>query len=101
MFHRGRYKISKVDPEGKSAESSFQLIKLNKNSALLECSPKTGRMHQLRVHLADQKTPVIGDFIYSDMRKNKRLMLHAWKLVFKHPKTDKEIVIESPIPEGF
>ena len=100
-FNRSRFKISKNDPEGKEAISSFKVMKTNKNSVLLECFPKTGRMHQLRVHLADYKNPIVGDFIYSNMKKNKRLMLHAWKLSFIHPKTSTPTELKTEIPQGF
>jgi 23S rRNA pseudouridine1911/1915/1917 synthase len=74
---------------------------------------KTGRTHQIRVHLASIKHPVVGDKVYSAGRENTisnpqiraalrkldRQFLHAAKLGFQHPSTGEKLLFESPLPE--
>jgi len=67
---------------------------------------KTGRTHQIRVHLQYIGHPILGDDKYGlvDLDKKvgaKRLMLHAFRLVFKHPVTKEKMQIQAPLPEGF
>lgn len=74
--------------------------------ALLEVLPKTGRMHQIRVHLKYLGAPIIGDPLYNtklSRQISKKLglshqFLHAQKLEFKHPVTQKKIKFKSPLP---
>lgn len=79
---------------------------------LLEVTIKTGRTHQIRVHLASAGHPIAGDDKYGDFELNKtlqksgtggaslkRMFLHAWSLKFKHPKTRKEIHLQAPLPD--
>ncbi|MDP2877201.1 MAG: pseudouridine synthase, partial [Holophaga sp.] len=63
------------------------------------CEPKTGRTHQIRVHLAFLGAPVVGDGLYRG-EADSQLWLHAWKLLLKHPVTgvDLELVAD---PERF
>lgn len=63
--------------------------------------PRTGRTHQIRVHLSEHGYPIIGDASYGGLQGRHRLMLHARALSFEHPITQKPICIESPIPEDF
>lgn len=65
--------------------------------ALVEARPITGRPHQIRVHLADEGLPIVGDRIYGG-RLAPRLMLHAWTLTFNDPPTGKQWRFEAPIP---
>ena len=75
--------------------------------ALLDVRIVTGRMHQIRVHLAAIKHPVVGDRLYGNRKLNKkweemglkRQFLHAWKLSFKHPMTKEKMSFEAPLPE--
>ena len=74
--------------------------------SLLKCFPKTGRTHQIRVHLKHIEHPIVGDEKYAgrktsrlDKRWCKRQFLHASKIEFSHPISGKRIVFESPIPE--
>jgi len=79
---------------------------------LLEVTIKTGRTHQIRVHLASAGHPIAGDDKYGDFELNKalqksgpggaslkRMFLHAWSLKFKHPKTRKAIHLQAPLPD--
>ena len=79
---------------------------------LLEVTIKTGRTHQIRVHLAGEGHPIVGDDKYGDFELNKalqkssegsaslkRMFLHAWSLKFNHPKTRKAIELQAALPE--
>ena len=86
----------------KEAETEYRTIKSYKNYTLLEVAPKTGRTHQIRVHLNSIGTPVAGDNIYGFKKAKspdglKRLFLHAYKLEFTAP-GGKKLVIEADLP---
>lgn len=83
------------------AETDFKTLQqLSSNRYLIQAEPHTGRMHQIRVHLADYGLPIVGDTLYG-RKKAPRLMLHAQRLRFLHPITNQEIIVESAIPEIF
>jgi tRNA pseudouridine65 synthase len=78
--------------------------------SLMQLQPKTGRKHQLRRHLAHLRHPIVGDTSHGDGKHNamfrenfsvNRLLLHAQKLAFRHPKTDQQITIEAPLDDAF
>ena len=73
---------------GQYAETQVRRLKqfLNKTS-LVRCKLKTGRTHQIRVHLSHHKHPILGDPLYNSRSKAGRLMLHAFRLSFTHPLT--------------
>ena len=73
---------------GQYAETQVRRLKqfLNKTS-LVRCKLKTGRTHQIRVHLSHHKHPILGDPLYNSKSKTSRLMLHAFRLSFTHPLT--------------
>ena len=100
-----------IDKEikGKSAVTEFKVInriaspKFNQ-LVLLELSPSTGRRHQLRIHLSDKGTPILGDKTYGiegHVLKGKGLFLHASELSFKHPFADDTVTAASPLPAKF
>ena len=95
-----------VDKNGKEAITHFKVLKRydKDNCTLLEVKIETGRTHQIRVHLAQIKHPVIGDEVYSN-GKNKYGVhgqcLHAKSLRFKHPVSGKEMYIEAELPIYF
>ena len=69
--------------------------------ALIEASPVTGRMHQIRAHLAALGCPILGDRIYGSGKLSApRLMLHANRLEITHPDGE-PMVLEAPPPEAF
>ena len=97
-------RIVKVDENmGQKSLTKFKLIKEFDNCSLLEARPITGRTHQIRVHSASSNFPIVGDTKYGDKNFNdwaksnglKRLFLHAVRLKFKCPKTDKLIDIKA------
>ena len=93
-----------VTKNGKEAITEFKVISRYEEFTLIEVKIKTGRTHQIRVHMAEIGFPVVGDSTYSNGRNPfgiKGQMLHALKIVFKHPKTNKEVVFEAPLPKYF
>lgn len=91
-----------VQPEGRAALTRVKRLKTSKDFSLLEVELLTGRTHQIRVHLAHAGHPIVGDDKYGDFALNRqvkqRLLLHAAKLVFRHPGTGEPITLESPVP---
>jgi 23S rRNA pseudouridine955/2504/2580 synthase len=75
-------------------------------ASLLEVTIKTGRTHQIRVHLAANGHPILGDDKYGDFELNKalqkhglkRMFLHAWQLQFDHPASGERIALAAPLP---
>ena len=78
-----------VDPKnGQHAETQVSLLKQFPNkTSLVRCKLKTGRTHQIRVHLSHHKHPILGDPLYNSQSKTSRLMLHAFRLSLTHPLT--------------
>ena len=95
------------EDEGKEAHTVFTLQKRYAEATLLEAQLKTGRTHQIRVHLASSGYPILGDDKYGDFELNKRLQkqglkrmfLHAAKISFVHPESGERLRIEAPLPE--
>ena len=102
-----RKKMAVVTRNGKEAITEYELAMKGKIDAvavsLLHVKILTGRTHQIRVHLAHKKLPVIGDEVYGGKQKIEasRQMLHSWKIKFPHPVTGVEMSFESPLPEDF
>ncbi|MDR1350221.1 MAG: RluA family pseudouridine synthase [Zoogloeaceae bacterium] len=97
----------RVDAEtGKAAHSVFRLLARWRRFSLLEGQLKTGRTHQLRVHLAHLGFPILGDEKYGDFALNKalqkeglnRMALHAWRMDFPHPQEDRRLCLVAPPP---
>lgn len=93
-----------VDKEGKKAVTHFKVLKRYAENTLLELVIETGRTHQIRVHLSEIGYPIVGDYTYSN-GKNKfgveGQMLHAYKIKFKHPTTNKEVEFQAELPQYF
>ncbi|MGD9896204.1 MAG: RluA family pseudouridine synthase [Candidatus Methylacidiphilaceae bacterium] len=100
---RCRRKMTTLSRGGRTAFTDFQLIRQHRGAALVACRPRTGRMHQLRVHLAFLGHPIVGDPIYGGTRRpeSPRLLLHARFLGFNHPRSGERVHFESPLPEEF
>jgi 23S rRNA pseudouridine1911/1915/1917 synthase len=75
------------------------------SAAHLLCRPRTGRTHQIRVHLLSRGHPILGDRTYAGVRTPPvpvpRLMLHSHRLVFPHPRTGAPVRAEAPLPGDF
>lgn len=102
-----RKKMAVLKDAGREAISEYKVLATTEiegqKLALLEVNLKTGRTHQIRVHLAHIKCPILGDPIYGGYQKIKtpRLMLHAWKISFLHPVSSEKISFQSPPPQEF
>ncbi len=89
---------------GRFAVSNWKVLSVFTNHALLEIGIETGRMHQIRVHLAHIGHPVVGDLVYGPNRKNDqfpRQMLHAEKISFLHPDSGDTVCLKAPLPDDF
>jgi 23S rRNA pseudouridine955/2504/2580 synthase len=103
----GERRVS-VNPEGKASHTVFRLLARWPDMSLLEAQLKTGRTHQIRVHLAHLGFPILGDEKYGDFALNrdlkrdglKRMALHAWRMAFRHPLTAVPLECIAPLPEG-
>jgi 23S rRNA pseudouridine1911/1915/1917 synthase len=103
-----RQKMAVVNPPGgKAAITDYEVLAMDASTAtaLVLCHLHTGRTHQIRVHMHHKGTPIIGDPIYGRPTKTpglpQRLMLHAWRLSFKHPVTKQRLSLEAPVPFEF
>ncbi|WP_316752193.1 RluA family pseudouridine synthase [Pedobacter gandavensis] len=120
ILNDGNKSVTIDRKEGKRAETIFNSIKNYRHYTLVECKPITGRMHQIRIHLATQRAAIAGDDMYrgkpvflSAIKKGyriakddeelpimKRFALHARHLVFKGLDGN-DIVIDAPYPKDF
>ena len=101
-FNRMRFGIF---PGGREAETGYKVYKEYNGYTLLEITPKTGRTHQIRVHMKHLNHPVVSDPIYGGRKQSKqdlslcpRLFLHATSLSLKHPLTSEVLTFTSPLP---
>ncbi|HEY4372820.1 MAG TPA: RluA family pseudouridine synthase [Burkholderiales bacterium] len=104
----GERRVTATDAEdGQEAHTIFTLVKRFPEATLLEAQLKTGRTHQIRVHLASSGHPIIGDDKYGDFDLNKRvakaglkrMFLHAARISFVHPVTGERLRVEAALPE--
>lgn len=102
--HIGRHPFRRQEmcvlPEGgKHAETLITVLAHDGKIAYVEAVPKTGRTHQIRVHLKHLGAPVLYDPIYGTPSTTDRLMLHAKSLAFTHPITKIPLLLQAAIPE--
>ncbi len=101
---RNRLRMA-IDKAGKEAITEYRVIEKYDNYTLIECNLKTGRTHQIRVHMKDLGHPILGDLVYGKPDKNfKELngqILHAYYLEFNHPRTNERMIFLSNLPEYF
>lgn len=84
-----------------SARTGWKILARNGDQALMQLSPETGRMHQIRVHLMSLGCPILGDALYGEgQATGPRVMLHAARLEVPHPEGG-TLVLEAPVPEDF
>jgi 23S rRNA pseudouridine955/2504/2580 synthase len=120
ILNAGKGNVTISRQEGKKAETHFQSLKYFKHYTLVECRPVTGRMHQIRIHLATQRASIAGDEMYkgkpvflSEIKRGyrigkdqeelpimKRFALHAYEVTFK-VNEDTEVTIHAPYPKDF
>jgi 23S rRNA pseudouridine955/2504/2580 synthase len=100
-----------VQAGGQEAHTVFNLVRKWEQFALLEAELKTGRTHQIRVHLASSGFPILGDDKYGDFALNRqlqkadqtrgalrRMFLHAYQITFTHPDSGKQMTLKAPLP---
>lgn len=98
-------RIVRVNSDGKPSETRFQIVQKFANATLVMASPITGRTHQIRVHTAHAGHPIACDDKYGERAFDEqvklaglnRLFLHAYRLTFTHPVTDKDLKLEAPL----
>lgn len=90
------------EKNGKFAHTRYSIINENKKYSLVDIQILTGRKNQIRVHMKELNHPILGDKKYGkSMNSVKKMYLHAYKIVFKHPITKKLVKIKEEIPEDF
>jgi 23S rRNA pseudouridine1911/1915/1917 synthase len=99
--HRQRMSIARR--QGRAAKTEYRVLRSGAEASLLECTLHSGRTHQIRVHLHHLAHPVLGDKLYGGKHAGtfSRQMLHAWKLAFRHPRTQEVMPFEAPLPLDF
>lgn len=90
-----------ADPNGREAITEYQVVAENSRFSLVELKPRTGRTHQLRIHMAHIGTPILGDRVYNPKSpKVDRMYLHAASLEITIPDS-KRVTFTAPLPEEF
>lgn len=104
----GRRRI-RVTPWGREASTEFRCVESRGPLSLVEARPLTGRTHQIRVHLAELRLPVLGDpewfrsaeqavLSAAGLPQPPRMLLHAFRLSFQHPGTGRSVSFRAPVP---
>ncbi|NUU00350.1 23S rRNA pseudouridine(955/2504/2580) synthase RluC [Herbaspirillum robiniae] len=102
----------RVQADGQPSHTVFSLMRRFGEFALLEAELKTGRTHQIRVHLSSSGFPIVGDDKYGDFALNKamqkadgrriafkRMFLHAWRITFTHPESGEKVTLKAALPQ--
>lgn len=103
---QGAFMVSRNRNFGQSAVLRYRVCeRFGDEAALLEIEPETGRTNQIRIQLAHEGHPIVGDRKYTKARnwalKAKRTLLHAASLALVHPDTKKTVAAEAPLPADF
>ncbi len=102
--------VSPAHEDGRRAITLVQVAQRFADATLLRVTLKTGRTHQIRVHLAHAGHPIVGDPKYGDFARNKafareqgvaRMFLHAAELAFDHPASGERVTLRAPLPADF
>lgn len=99
-----RKKMAINEKNGKDAVTHYHILESFKGYTYIECRLETGRTHQIRVHLSSIGHPLVGDKVYGPKKQPFSLQgqsLHAMVLGFVHPRLNKYIEVEAPLPEYF
>ncbi len=99
----GRHPVHRKEmaaiPDGREAITEIQVAAFNDRMSLVLAKPRTGRTHQIRVHLKHINAPVMGDKVYGRKDDIERHLLHAYRLSFEHPITKMPMKLIAPIPD--
>ena len=107
-----RRRITVTDRGGQPSATRYERLSTAGGYSIVRCRLITGRTHQIRVHLSAKGWPIVGDAVYGPVRLGNvsgealprsgpafgRQALHSWRIAFVHPKSEREIVIEAPLP---
>ena len=93
--------MSTKSTRGKEAITRFRVLQRLGVYSHLEVFPKTGRTHQIRVHLSEAGFPIVGDTLYGGRFRTPHPLLHAKSIEFDHPKTLERMCIAAPLSEAF
>lgn len=102
--HPTKRKEMAIVEKGRDAVTHVETMAYNEQISLVRLRPKTGRTHQIRVHLKHIGCPILGDPIYGSERsllRPQRLLLHAYQLQFIHPVTKVPVNLTAPVPDDF
>jgi len=94
---------SKEDTAGKLAQTEYEVVKEVGAYSLLKIRLLTGKKNQIRVHLAGEGHPIVGDIKYGKEKSggNKNLMLHSFSIEFTHPHSKARILVKADVPDYF
>ncbi len=97
----GKVRVSNEEKEGKNALLDYRTVGKIDNYVLIEITPATGRLHQIRVQMAAHGFPVKGDVKYGSRRKNKdrSIHLHSYSMTFRHPTKGQKLELVCPLPD--
>lgn len=104
-LRRARTRIRVDRAAGRRAETSFDTVERLARATLLEAAPRTGRTHQIRVHLAAVGHPILGDVRYGGGGDDAKALgltrpfLHSARLSFEHPITGRQVSVGDPLPD--
>lgn len=98
--HRQKMAVSQPG-RGREAVTEYRVLAGDDGLSLVECLPRTGRTHQIRVHLKHLGHPIAGDPVYGKRGDFARHLLHAWKLSFDHPRDGRRMSFSAPVPADF
>lgn len=102
---KNRLKQAVVNDNGKEAITEFEVVETYNNKfSLVKCNLKTGRTHQIRVHMNFIKHPIINDPLYGENNKiayQTSQLLHAYQLTLIHPVSKEKMTFEAPLPKHF
>jgi 23S rRNA pseudouridine1911/1915/1917 synthase len=106
-----RRRVTVTDRGGQPSVTRYERLSTARGFSIVRCRLITGRTHQIRVHLAAKGWPIVGDATYgnvpgdpdgaperSTLAAISRQALHSWRIVFRHPRTGRELTIEAPLP---
>ena len=99
---QGDMLTAKISSRGKPSRTAYRVLASNESFSLVECRTLTGRLHQVRVHLASIGCAILGDRVYAKTHAAslcRRLALHAHLLAFKHPVNAATVRAESALPK--
>jgi 23S rRNA pseudouridine1911/1915/1917 synthase len=102
---RRRSRVTVQRTAGVEAVTDFEVRERLPGSSLLIARPRTGRTHQIRVHLSSLGHPILGDRVYGGWGDDARRLglsrpfLHAWRLTFRHPISGESVQVEEPLPD--